>query len=188
MINILKRIVDETDKPYINETVYRFNLMFNTDIPYYKKGKGLSIGAMTSQFLAIFYLNDLDHVVKEREKCRYYIRYMDDLLFFSHDKNKLKRIYQVAKEEIEKLELKINPKSALYNCSSGTGFPFLGYRYYIDKRNRLRIASLAKTRRRIKKRLKNLQKFNYHKYLKSVRSYKGYFMNETFPPSRLSSD
>ncbi len=43
---------------------------------------GLSIGAMTSQFLAIYFLNGLDHYIKEELKCNYYIRYMDDFLIF----------------------------------------------------------------------------------------------------------
>ena len=38
---------------------------------------GLSIGAMTSQVLAIFYLNDMDHFIKETLKIKYYVRYQD---------------------------------------------------------------------------------------------------------------
>lgn len=39
---------------------------------------GLFIGSMTSQILAIFYLNDLDHFIKETLKIKYYVRYQDD--------------------------------------------------------------------------------------------------------------
>lgn len=39
--------------------------------------KGLYIGSMTSQVLAIFYLNDLDHFIKETLKIKYYVRYQD---------------------------------------------------------------------------------------------------------------
>lgn len=38
---------------------------------------GLGIGNMTSQMLAIFYLNDMDHFIKEKLKIKYYIRYQD---------------------------------------------------------------------------------------------------------------
>ena len=38
---------------------------------------GLSIGNMSSQVLAIFYLNDFDHYVKEVLKIKYYVRYQD---------------------------------------------------------------------------------------------------------------
>lgn len=39
--------------------------------------EGLFIGSMTSQILAIFYLNDLDHFIKEKLKIKYYVRYQD---------------------------------------------------------------------------------------------------------------
>ena len=38
---------------------------------------GLGIGSMTSQVLAIFYLNDMDHFIKEKLKIKYYVRYQD---------------------------------------------------------------------------------------------------------------
>lgn len=39
--------------------------------------QGLFIGSMTSQILAIFYLNDLDHFIKEKLKIKYFVRYQD---------------------------------------------------------------------------------------------------------------
>lgn len=39
--------------------------------------KGLYIGSMVNQVLAIFYLNDLDHFIKEKLKIKYYVRYQD---------------------------------------------------------------------------------------------------------------
>lgn len=39
--------------------------------------EGLSIGNMTSQILAIFYLNDMDHFIKEHLKIKCVIRYQD---------------------------------------------------------------------------------------------------------------
>lgn len=53
VINIIKTIISETDKPYINDTIDKLNQKYKTNLPYYEKGVGLSIGAMTSQFLAI---------------------------------------------------------------------------------------------------------------------------------------
>ena len=49
--------------------------------------KGLFIGTMTSQILAIFYLNDLDHYIKEELKIKYYVRYQDDFYYFMNQKN-----------------------------------------------------------------------------------------------------
>ena len=54
---------------------------------------GLSIGNMTSQVLAIFYLNDLDHFIKEDLKIKYYVRYQDDFLLFHQSKEYLKECF-----------------------------------------------------------------------------------------------
>lgn len=51
---------------------------------------GLSIGAMTSQILAIFYLNDMDHFIKETLKIKYFLRYQDDFLLFHPSKQYLR--------------------------------------------------------------------------------------------------
>ena len=54
---------------------------------------------MTSQLLAIYFLNDLDHYIKEKLYCKYYVRYMDDFIIFDHDKERLK---EIRKEESKK--------------------------------------------------------------------------------------
>jgi len=47
--------------------------------------KGLPIGNLTSQFFANVYLNELDQFVKHKLKCKYYGRYVDDMVLF-HEK------------------------------------------------------------------------------------------------------
>ena len=77
VLELLKTIISNTNKEYINNNIMYYNNKYKINIPCYINNKGLSIGAMSSQFLAIFYLNDLDHYIKEKLKCKYYIRYMD---------------------------------------------------------------------------------------------------------------
>ena len=54
---------------------------------------------MTSQILAIFYLNDLDHFIKEKLKISYYVRYQDDFLLFHPSKKYLKYCLEQIKKE-----------------------------------------------------------------------------------------
>lgn len=77
-----------------------------------REKKGLLIGFYSSQYFANFYLQDLDHHIKERMRPKYYIRYMDDLLLFDSDKRKLKRIGERIMRELaeEGLELKSLPQ------------------------------------------------------------------------------
>lgn len=46
---------------------------------------------MTSQILSIFYLYKLDHYIIHNLNLKYMVRYMDDYIIISNDKNKLKK-------------------------------------------------------------------------------------------------
>lgn len=184
VLELIERIISETNRQYINNMIEIFNRNFGTDIPYYRRGKGLSIGAMTSQFLAVFYLSDLDHKLKKEYGCKFCIRYMDDLVILGWDKGELTDLKGWIEQDLAKLKLKVNPKSAVYNLNSRTGVPFLGYRYLVDTRGRLRVVCLAKTVQRVQKRLKLLDEHDPEKYLRSYEAYRGYFMR-TQPERRI---
>ena len=184
-LNIIKEIIDSTNKDYINKTILELkNNKINAikklnisnkekqikikeveKIPLYKKGKGLPIGNLTSQILAVFYLNDIDHYIKEKLKFKYYIRYMDDLLIIDTNKEKLKKFYKLIEKEINKIDLTLNNKSNIYKLSNG--IVFLGYKFKLNK-NKLEIRYNNKTIRRIEKKLKNLKIYNIEKYKKSI--------------------
>ena len=85
---------------------------------------GLSIGAMTSQVLAIFYLNDMDHFIKETLKIPYFLRYQDDFLLFHSSKQYLKYCLEELKKFLEKEKLVLNKKTRIYKSTSN--FIFLG--------------------------------------------------------------
>ncbi len=60
---LIKIILQETNQDYVNKMVKYYNEKYGVDIPLYLENKGLSIGAMSSQFFAIYYLNDVDHYI-----------------------------------------------------------------------------------------------------------------------------
>ena len=104
-------IIDSTNEKYINETIQRLEKKCKEKLPRYKKGKGLGIGNLSSQCLSVFYLNELDHYIVHDLGLKHYIRYMDDFIILSDDKEKL---YRAKDKIIDKLEkkylLKINYK------------------------------------------------------------------------------
>lgn len=53
-------------------------------------GKGLPMGNQTSQWFALYYLDGLDRLIKEKLRIKYYTRYMDDMILIHPDKNYLK--------------------------------------------------------------------------------------------------
>lgn len=92
-------------------------------------GVGLPIGNLTSQFFANVYLDIFDHFVKEELRVAY-IRYMDDMVFFSDDKSRLKEILVKAEEYLDtKLQLKLKEKAVIINTATH-GLSFLGFRIF----------------------------------------------------------
>ena len=50
--------------------------------------RGIPLGFYTSQWLANWYLTDLDHYIKEQLHAKYYYRYMDDMVIFGSNKKR----------------------------------------------------------------------------------------------------
>lgn len=85
---------------------------------------GLGIGNMTSQVLAVFYLNDFDHFVKEVLKIKYYVRYQDDFLLFHNSKHYLKYCLEKITEFLVTENLELNKKTRIYKSTNN--FIYLG--------------------------------------------------------------
>lgn len=91
-------------------------------------GKGVPIGNLTSQYFANHYLALLDHFVKEKLRCRRYVRYMDDFVIWSTEKSDLLD----AQDEVgaflqSRLKLQLKP---VWLNSCDRGMTFLGYRIF----------------------------------------------------------
>lgn len=86
--------------------------------------KGLYIGSMTNQILAIFFLNDMDHFIKNNLKIKYYVRYQDDFLLFHHSKKYLQFCLKEISEFLKKENLSLNSKTRIYKNTNN--FLFLG--------------------------------------------------------------
>jgi retron-type reverse transcriptase len=88
-------------------------------------GKGVPIGNLTSQFFANYYLSSFDHFFKEKCHARRYIRYMDDIVIFSDDKDKINTFYNEAVcFANDKLKLSLKPQ---ISGKVTDGVPFLGF-------------------------------------------------------------
>jgi len=87
---------------------------------------GLPIGNLTSQFLANVYLDALDQFVKHQLKARYYLRYCDDFILLSEDKQQLETWeVQISTFLHDNLHLQLNERRKLHPISDG--IDFLGY-------------------------------------------------------------
>ncbi|TXI35208.1 MAG: hypothetical protein E6Q53_00215 [Candidatus Moraniibacteriota bacterium] len=97
-------------------------------------GRGLPLGNLTSQLLINIYLNELDQFVKHRVKARYYIRYADDFVIFSQNKEELKDILTLIDAFLQlNLRLTLHPDKVLVKTLA-SGVDFLGWVHFPDHR------------------------------------------------------
>lgn len=68
----LRRVVDEDEMLQL--------LFMIIDSYEVTPGKGLPLGNQTSQWFALFYLDGMDRIIKEKMHIKYYSRYMDDFV------------------------------------------------------------------------------------------------------------
>ncbi len=126
---------------------------------------GLGIGNMTSQVFAIFYLNDLDHYIKEELHISYYVRYQDDFLLFHPSKQYLKECLEKITQFLKHEKLTLNKKTRIFKNTNN--FIFLGR----DKKGKY--AKYRNVRRKLRKKmyLYEQEKIPIMNLLNSVMSY-----------------
>lgn len=91
------------------------------------QGKGLPLGNVTSQLFANVYMNEFDQFVKHVVKANYYLRYCDDFVIVSQDKNYLKNLIpQIQQFLNEHLLLELHPHKVEIRKIS-QGIDFLGH-------------------------------------------------------------
>jgi RNA-directed DNA polymerase len=161
LLNLLKeKIKDEDIIWLLEQIIYSF---------YSDKGegKGMPLGNLTSQVFANIYLNELDQFVKHKLKMHYYIRYADDFLFLSKNKELLLEYVDVLRQFLSNaLKLELHPDKIIFRKLEW-GIDFLGYvvlPYYTVPR--------TKTKRRIFKKIK--EKVGFENFNQSMQSYLGY--------------
>ena len=211
VLKILCDIVDSTDSCYVNERINSLkekeikkiidsncknkNLLIKEikELPNYEVGKGLPIGNMSSQFLAILYLNELDHFIKNELKIKYYIRYMDDGVIIHQNKEYLQYCLEEINKILERYKLKLNKKTKIYSCKEG--FEFLGFRYII-KNNKVIMKVKNSTKKSFKRKIKEYKKlldknklseFDYNQVLASYKGHLSYGNTNNLVYSNLSN-
>lgn len=109
---------------------------------------GMPIGNLSSQMFANLYLNEADQFAKHILKCKYYLRYMDDIVVVSNDHEYLKMVWREMETFLsESLSLKLNRKTSIR--SEAQGVDFCGYRVWRDH-VRLRKKSALKMKHRLR--------------------------------------
>lgn len=118
-------------KKAIRRTISDSNALWliDTIIDSHGEGRGIPIGALTSQLYANIYLDQLDHYLKDNIGIRFYIRYMDDFVILGQTKTEIRSILgRVTKYLENELDLKLNSRTGIW--PGRHGIDFCGYRIW----------------------------------------------------------
>ena len=157
-INLLEEIIESFLSPFSN--------LFQR--------RGIPLGNLTSQLFANIYMNEFDQFVKQNLRIKNYIRYTDDFIIVSADKNYLGNLIPKFSKFLEKkLELELHPNKVMIG-KLHKGIDFLGYIIFPNYR-----LVRTKTKRRIFSKLN--KKFREYKigkidklsFERSLQSYLG---------------
>lgn len=129
--NILKRIIGY----YIPDTDIRWLLSQVIDsFCSTTKGKGLPLGNLTSQLLVNVYMNEFDQFIRHKIKAKYYIRYADDFVILSRDKDWLQGVLPKIDNFLQnRLKLNLHPVKVFIKTFS-SGVDYLGLVNFTDHR------------------------------------------------------
>ena len=119
LVNLLNQQVGDA------RTINLLNVVINSfsDAP----GKGIPLGNLTSQLFANVYLHQLDWFMKHGLRERFYIRYCDDFIVLSTDRQHLLDLVEpITRFLQERLALTIHPHKVTVR-SWNQGVDFLGY-------------------------------------------------------------
>jgi len=111
--------------------------------------QGLPIGNYTSQWFSNFFLEGLDHYIKESLGAFYYIRYVDDLVILGSNKRKLHAMRKSISEYLNSIKLSLKGNWQVFRIDK-RDIDFLGMRFYRNK-TILRKRNSLRMRRRMKK-------------------------------------
>lgn len=94
-------------------------------------GVGVPIGNFLSQYSGNLFLSDLDHLCKEQLGCKYYYRYMDDIVILNGDKEFLRNILEHIREWCEENKLCLKENYQIFPIDD-RGLDFVGFRIFRD--------------------------------------------------------
>ena len=119
------------------------------------------------KFISPFFLNGLDHFIKEKLHIKYYIRYQDDGILLSNDKCYLKYCLEKINKFILDYGLVLNDKTKIINVSKN-GVDFIGFRFYKGY-TKIRGKNMKRFKRKIRLYKKGIINNNF------ISGYNGYF-------------
>lgn len=108
---------------------------------------GLCIGYYTSQWVANWYLQEMDYFIKQQLCVRYYVRYIDDFVMLDNSKRKLHKAMRSIKMYLTRLGLRLKNNWQIFKLATlhqkengrkvfpriGRAIDFMGFQFFKNK-------------------------------------------------------
>ena len=176
---ILKQKLVALPDENIKELLWHIIDSFQKNDKAEERARGIPLGNQTSQWFALWYLNDLDRLIKEKLHIKYYSRYMDDGILIHESKEYLQECFAQMKTYVEeKLRLEFNEKTQIFPICQGADY--LGFRFYLTESGKVIRRLRTSNKKRWKRRMKLYQKQysmgqkSLEDITKSIKSYHGH--------------
>lgn len=102
----------------------------------YEGDVGFNPGSQMIQIAGISVLDGMDHFIKEKLCCKYYVRYMDDFIILDHDQTRIEMIKTNVGMYLAELGFEFNPKkTVIKNITEPVNF--LGFDYRLTNTGRV---------------------------------------------------
>lgn len=150
---ILKKKLRKFPDKEILELMFKFLDAYHGDT-----GKGIPLGNQSSQWFALYYLDGVDRLIKERLHIKWYTRYMDDFLLIHEDREYLRHCLDEIKKLCSELKLELNEKTHIFPISQGVDY--LGFHFYLTETGKVVRRLRTSNKQRFKRKLRAFR----HKY------------------------
>lgn len=118
-------------------------------------GVGIPLGNQSSQWFALYYLDPVDRLVKEKQRIRWYTRYMDDFILIHESREYLQKCLEEIRALTAEIKLELNEKTHIFPLSQGVDY--LGFHFYLTDTGKVVRRLRASNKRRLKRRLKGFR-------------------------------
>lgn len=151
--NMNHEVIEEIFRKRLPDNVYkRVEVILREQ---YDSDKGYNAGSQLIQIAGISILDGYDHYVKEQLRAKLYLRYMDDFLIISGDKEYLEMCVEKTREYLATLKFELNEKrTRVFPISEG--IDFLGFRFHLSETGKVLMFLKSENVKRQRRKLKRL--------------------------------
>lgn len=152
--SINKGILLKKVRPRLDPELFEIYSYFVNNFP---DDIGIGLGSQISEISALFYLSSLDHRMKDKERFKYYARYMDDGYCIVETKEEAKRVVEILNEELTRVKLHLHPRKTVIQPLNKE-FVYLKRKFTLREDKTLLISPHKSTVLRYKRKRKKLVK------------------------------